>query len=59
MLQNLRYLMVIIRSVMNLENAPKKSVELPSLTPKAFANLSPGFERSENPGLEKRTALKP
>jgi len=28
-------------------------------TPKAFANSSPGFERSENPGIQVIKAIKP
>jgi hypothetical protein len=30
-----------------------------ALTPKAFANFSPGFERSENPGNAMKMAFKP
>jgi len=42
----------------NLDGFAKDVHEL-NLTPKALANFSPGFERSENPGIAGNNVLNP
>ncbi len=40
------------RVVMHCDLTPKRVVMDCDLTPKAFANFSPGLERSDNPGFK-------